>query len=215
MSQSSDTSPHGTRARTVFPRGQEHTLLGKVRPPRPPLSLHQIPRATPVCTCPVVHSVAPNAPRCPPAINGLFFCIPALLHNLGESLFFFFFFPFLGLQLQRTEVPSLGVKSELLPKAHTTATAMPDLNRICGLHGSLRQRQIFNHRVRPGTEPPSSRTLCRVLNPLSHKGNSLFCLFKLPFFPGGREPAQKEGLSPASCPPPHAHSCCFCCPAHS
>ena len=46
-------------------------------------------------------------------------------------------------------VPRLGVKSELLPPACTTATATatPDLSRISNLHHSSRQ--------------------CRILNPLS------------------------------------------------
>ena len=40
--------------------------------------------------------------------------------------FFFFFFFFLGLHLWHTEVPRLGVKSELQLPAYVTATAMPD-----------------------------------------------------------------------------------------
>ena len=39
---------------------------------------------------------------------------------------FFFFFCFLGLHLQHTEVPRLGVELELWPPAYATATATPD-----------------------------------------------------------------------------------------
>ena len=67
-------------------------------------------------------------------------------------LYFFFFclflsFVFLGLHLWHMEVPRLGFQSELLPLAYATATAMPDLSRICYLHHSSWQ--------------------CRILNPLS------------------------------------------------
>ena len=45
-------------------------------------------------------------------------------------LFFlsFFLFVFLGPNLQRMEVPRLGVESELWPPAYTTATATQDLS---------------------------------------------------------------------------------------
>ena len=42
------------------------------------------------------------------------------------------------------EVPWLGVELELQLLAYTTATEMLDLNHICDLHHSLRQRQILN-----------------------------------------------------------------------
>ena len=41
------------------------------------------------------------------------------------------------------EVPRLGVESELLPLAYTTAIAMPDPSHICDLHSS-QQLQILN-----------------------------------------------------------------------
>ena len=57
-------------------------------------------------------------------------------------------FVFLGLCLwhRHMEVPRLGVKSEAYPLACTTATAMPDLSRICNLHHSLQHHQILNPR---------------------------------------------------------------------
>ena len=56
----------------------------------------------------------------------------------------FFFFSFSGPRLWHMEVPRLGVASELLLPIYTTATAMPDPNRICDLHCSSWQRQILN-----------------------------------------------------------------------
>ena len=54
----------------------------------------------------------------------------------------FFFFNFFGPHLWHTEVPRLGIKSELRLPASTTATVTqdPSLN----LHHSSRQRQILN-----------------------------------------------------------------------
>ena len=46
--------------------------------------------------------------------------------------------------MQHIEVPRLGVKSELLLPAYTTATAMPDLNLICDLHHSSRRCQVLD-----------------------------------------------------------------------
>ena len=60
---------------------------------------------------------------------------------------FFLFFPlsvFLGQPLQHTEVPRLGVKSELQLPAYTRATTTQDLSRVCDLYHSLRQHQIFH-----------------------------------------------------------------------
>ena len=51
-----------------------------------------------------------------------------LLCNL--CLGFLLFFVFLGLHLQRMEVPRLGVELELQLPAYPTATATPDLSHI-------------------------------------------------------------------------------------
>ena len=48
-----------------------------------------------------------------------------------ESMSFFFF---LGPHLWHMEVPRLGVQSELQLPAYTTATATPDMSRICNLY---------------------------------------------------------------------------------
>ena len=42
------------------------------------------------------------------------------------------------------EVPRLGVESELLLPAYTTATTTPDPRHVCDLHHSSQQRWILN-----------------------------------------------------------------------
>ena len=58
----------------------------------------------------------------------------------GLHSFFFFFFFFLGPYPWHMEVPRLGVKLEL----QLSATATPDLNHVCDLHHSSRQRRVLN-----------------------------------------------------------------------
>ena len=58
--------------------------------------------------------------------------------------FSFFFFVFLGPNLQHMEVPRLGVKSELQLPVDTRATAKPDPSCVCDRHHSSRQRRILN-----------------------------------------------------------------------
>ena len=53
-------------------------------------------------------------------------------------------FVFLGSHPQHVEVPRLGAESEPQLLAYATATAMRDLSRVCNLHHTSRQRQIFN-----------------------------------------------------------------------
>jgi len=69
-------------------------------------------------------------------------------HQDKQTFFFFFFFfvfcLFLGLHPRHMEVPRLGVESELLLPAYTTATAMPDPSRIFDLHHSSQQHLILN-----------------------------------------------------------------------
>jgi len=57
---------------------------------------------------------------------------------------FFCLFLFLGPHLWHMEVPRLGVKSELLLPAYTTATTMWDLSHICDLHHSSWQYWLLN-----------------------------------------------------------------------
>ena len=62
----------------------------------------------------------------------------------NSFLAFFVFFIFSGPHPRHLGVPRLGVQSELWPLAYTTATATPDLSRICDLYHSSRQCQILN-----------------------------------------------------------------------
>ena len=55
----------------------------------------------------------------------------------------FFFFVFLGPHPQHMEVPRPEVESELQLPAYTSATATPDLSRICDLWLGLRHRRIL------------------------------------------------------------------------
>ena len=83
-----------------------------------------------------------------------------------------FFALFLGLHLQHLEVSKLGVELKLKFPVNTTATATPDLSHICDLCQSYGNTRSLSHWARPGIELTFSRTLCWVLNPLSHNGNS-------------------------------------------
>ena len=53
-------------------------------------------------------------------------------------------FVFLGPHPRHMAVPRLGVESELLLPAYTTAIATPDPSCLCDLHPSSRQRRILN-----------------------------------------------------------------------
>ena len=70
-----------------------------------------------------------------------------------------------GAHPQHTEVPRLGIESELLLPAHATATAMLDLSCVCNLHHSLWQRQILNPLSKVGMELASSWILVQVITP--------------------------------------------------
>ena len=80
--------------------------------------------------------------------NGYLFCFVYKLKACGNhasskfisAIFLFFFsfsfWSFLGLHSWHTEVPRLGVESELQPLAYTTGTATPDLSHVCDLYHS-------------------------------------------------------------------------------
>ena len=79
-------------------------------------------------------------------------------------------FFFLRLHLWHTEVPRLGVNSELQLPAYTTATVTRDLSCVCDLHYSSQQRRILNplSEVRDQTQVLSDTGL--GLLPLNHRG---------------------------------------------
>ena len=65
-------------------------------------------------------------------------------HFIYFILFFAFIYVFfLGLHLWHMEISRQGVHSELELPAYATAT-IPDPSRVCKLHHSLWQHQIFN-----------------------------------------------------------------------
>ena len=79
------------------------------------------------------------------------------------------------------EVPRLGVELELQLLAYAAAAAMPDPSRVCNLHHSSEQLQIFN----PLSE--ARDRICNLMVPsqirsrCARMGTSLFiyfCLFR-------------------------------------
>ena len=75
----------------------------------------------------------------------IFFCnfslIPGTL--FFKSLYVVIFL--LGPHLQHMEIPGLGVELEQYLLAYTTATAIPDLSRICDLYCSFWQHRSVTH----------------------------------------------------------------------
>ena len=70
------------------------------------------------------------------------------------------------------DVPQLRVTLELQLPAHTTATAMPDLSRICDLHPSSRQHWILNPLSKARDQTCNLRGTSWLPNWLSHNRNS-------------------------------------------
>ena len=86
--------------------------------------------------------------------------------NFCCTFFFFFSGPW------HLEIPGLGVKSELQLPAYTTATATQDLSHVCDVHGSLQQPWILNPLSEAKDQIRILMDTSRILNPLSHQGNS-------------------------------------------
>ena len=63
--------------------------------------------------------------------------------NTVQTLYFTFFFVFLGTYPWHVEVPGLGVELDLEPLAYATAIATPDLSCFCDLHYSSQQCWIL------------------------------------------------------------------------
>ena len=80
---------------------------------------------------------SPWLPQAPVSPTNAGFLLGKQCHCSFLALLLFFFF--LWLYLLHVEVPRLGFKSELQLPAYATATAIPDLSRVCDLHRSLRQ----------------------------------------------------------------------------
>ena len=103
---------------------------------------------------------------------GKSFTNPLSLRKWKEYLvllfFFFFLFFFLGPHLRQIEVPEPGVKLELQLSAYTRARA--DLSYI--FYCSLWQCRILNPLSKARDWICILKTLCQVLNLLSHNGHS-------------------------------------------
>ena len=83
-----------------------------------------------------------------------------------SSFFFFFFFvflSFLGPHLRHMEVPRLGVKSELLLSAYTTATATQILNPLSEARDQTCNLMALSH---------DKNSCSHIFNSLHHSGNS-------------------------------------------
>ena len=96
------------------------------------------------------------------------------------------------------EVPRLEGESELQlqpapePQQHwILATSVTNVT-ACGNTGSL------THSVRPGIDTASSWTLCQVLNPLNHNGNSKGEIFFFFFFLAIPGPSQTRDQTHAT-----------------
>ena len=83
------------------------------------------------------------------------------------------------LYLWHREVPRLGVKWELQLLAYATATAMPDLSRICNPHHSSWQQRILNALSEANGGTCILMDTSQVLNPLGHNRNSCYyyCIY--------------------------------------
>ena len=102
---------------------------------------------------------------------------------LSFFFFFFFFFEAASAAYESSQARGwIGVAAAGLHHSHRHSNAGCATCATCAAaHG--RARSLI-HWARPGIEPASSQTLCWVLNPLSHNGNSIFaflypdCLIK-------------------------------------
>ena len=85
---------------------------------------------------------------------------------------FSFFLFFLGLHLWHVKIPRLGVETELQLPAYSTAPAVQNLSHVCDLHHSFWQCWTLNSLSKARDQTHILMDTSRVLNPLSHKGNS-------------------------------------------
>ena len=85
-------------------------------------------------------------------------CFSCLPHNQFNFFVCLFVLPFLGPHLRHMEVPRLEVQLELQLPA--TATATPDLSRVCNLHHCSWQHRILNPRIEARDET------CNLMVPL-------------------------------------------------
>ena len=87
-------------------------------------------------------------------------------------LFIFLSFVFLGPHPWHVEAPRLGVQSELSLPAYATAMATRDPSRVCDLHHSSRQHQIFNPLSKDRDQTCVLMDARQIHELLNHDGNS-------------------------------------------
>ena len=80
-----------------------------------------------------------------------------LTNTAIKLVVFFFFLIFLGPHLWHTEVPSLGVESDLKLLAYATTTSMSDLSKFVTYDSARSNTGSLTHRARPGIKPTSSQ----------------------------------------------------------
>ena len=119
------------------------------------------------------------SPSCSPILSWILY--PALTSWVVSVITFCFvlfcFVLFLAPYPRYMEGPRLRVESELQLRAYTAATATPDLCRVRGLQHSSQHRQTLSplSEARDGTRVLMDSS--RVLNLLSHNGNSSVITF--------------------------------------
>ena len=96
-------------------------------------------------------------------IPAFFRLVLAGIFSFIHFFLFFFNFCFLGPHLWHTEVPRLGVESQLQLLAYTTAIATPDPSLVFNLHQGSQQRQIPNPLRKARIKPASSWILVRFI----------------------------------------------------
>ena len=97
------------------------------------------------------------------------------VNNTGFCFLFFV----KGPHPRHMEIPRLGFESELQLLAYSTATAIPDPSPICNLYHNSGQCRILNPLSEARDQTCLLMGTSRVLNPLSHNGNSYMTFYLL------------------------------------
>ena len=85
---------------------------------------------------------------------------------------------FLRLHPRYMEVSRLGVESELQLPAYNTASATPDLSRVCDLHHSSRQQWIFNPLIEARDQTSILMDASQICFCFTTMGTPKLCSFK-------------------------------------
>ena len=105
--------------------------------------------------------------------------------GLLPYLFIYLFIVFSGLlgpHPRHMEVPGLGVQSELLLPAYTTATATPDPSHVCDLHHSSWQCRILNTLSKASNQTYVFMDASQIRFCWATTGTPFFFIFKIFLF---------------------------------